>query len=64
MYQGPQDHILRYLCDIYLFIYLLQIGIIGGSGLDNPDILEDRAEKHVKTPFGDVRCSVESSGSN
>lgn len=31
----------------------VKIGIIGGSGLDNPDILEDRAEKHVKTPFGD-----------
>lgn len=29
------------------------IGIIGGSGLDNPEIFTDRQEKEVKTPFGD-----------
>ncbi|XP_048855724.1 S-methyl-5'-thioadenosine phosphorylase isoform X2 [Brienomyrus brachyistius] len=28
------------------------IGIIGGSGLDDPDILEGRTEKYVDTPFG------------
>ncbi|XP_043917264.1 S-methyl-5'-thioadenosine phosphorylase isoform X2 [Protopterus annectens] len=28
------------------------IGIIGGSGLDDPDILEGRIEKDVNTPFG------------
>lgn len=28
------------------------IGIIGGSGLDNPEILEDFKEKTVDTPFG------------
>ncbi|PSN31286.1 hypothetical protein C0J52_22287, partial [Blattella germanica] len=28
------------------------IGIIGGTGLDDPDILEDRQEKTVCTPFG------------
>lgn len=38
---------------IYVFV-LLQVGIIGGSGLDNPDILENREEKHVTTPFGEV----------
>lgn len=32
--------------------YGLQIGIIGGSGLDNPDILKNRSEKVVTTPYG------------
>ncbi|KAL1490811.1 hypothetical protein ABEB36_013444 [Hypothenemus hampei] len=31
----------------------IKIGIIGGSGLDNPDILKNRYEKIVSTPFGD-----------
>ena len=31
-----------------------QIGIIGGSGLDNPVLLENRREKEVDTPFGKV----------
>jgi 5'-methylthioadenosine phosphorylase len=30
-----------------------KIGIIGGSGLDNPDILEDATSITVKTPYGD-----------
>ncbi|XP_067297731.1 S-methyl-5'-thioadenosine phosphorylase [Pseudorasbora parva] len=30
----------------------VKIGIIGGSGLDDPDILEGRTERHVITPFG------------
>jgi hypothetical protein len=30
----------------------LQIGIIGGTGLDDPDILENRKEISVATPFG------------
>jgi purine nucleoside phosphorylase len=40
----------------------LKVGIIGGTGLDDPDILSERAEKHVNTPFGKVKkltfCSV------
>lgn len=36
------------------FSHCVQIGIIGGSGLDDPDILEGRTEKHVDTPFGKV----------
>lgn len=32
-----------------------QIGIIGGSGLDNPSLLENRMEKLVDTPYGKVR---------
>lgn len=31
----------------------IKVGIIGGSGLDNPDILEDRKEHAVSTPFGE-----------
>lgn len=34
--------------------FLLQIGIIGGSGLDDPDILEGRTERYVDTPYGKV----------
>uniref|UniRef100_A0A8D0GEB9 S-methyl-5'-thioadenosine phosphorylase n=1 Tax=Sphenodon punctatus TaxID=8508 RepID=A0A8D0GEB9_SPHPU len=30
----------------------IQIGIIGGTGLDDPDILEGRTEKYVDTPYG------------
>ena len=30
----------------------MQIGIIGGTGLDNPDILNNRVEKHVNSIFG------------
>lgn len=30
----------------------IKIGIIGGSGLDDPDILDDREEKEVVTEFG------------
>lgn len=30
----------------------VKIGIIGGSGLDDPDILEERKENVVDTPFG------------
>ncbi|KAH8316666.1 hypothetical protein KR067_012820 [Drosophila pandora] len=31
----------------------VKIGIIGGSGLDDPDILEQRTERAVETPYGD-----------
>lgn len=34
-----------------------QIGIIGGSGLDDPDILEGRTERYVDTPYGKVSCA-------
>jgi 5'-methylthioadenosine phosphorylase len=30
----------------------LQIGIIGGTGLDDPDILENYNETYLTTPFG------------
>ncbi len=31
---------------------MIKIGIIGGSGLDDPDILEDKQEKEIITQFG------------
>eukprot|EP00124_Ichthyophonus_hoferi_P002837 Ihof_evm8s213 gene=Ihof_evmTU8s213 len=31
---------------------MVKIGIIGGTGLDNPDLFDDRTEKAVDTPFG------------
>ncbi|XP_026528055.1 S-methyl-5'-thioadenosine phosphorylase isoform X2 [Notechis scutatus] len=30
----------------------VKIGIIGGTGLDDPEILEGRTEKHIDTPYG------------
>ncbi len=30
----------------------MKIGIIGGSGLDNPEILEDFREEEIETPYG------------
>ncbi|XP_067137903.1 S-methyl-5'-thioadenosine phosphorylase [Centruroides vittatus] len=31
---------------------MVKIGIIGGSGLDDPDIINNRKELHITTPFG------------
>jgi 5'-methylthioadenosine phosphorylase len=31
---------------------MIKVGIIGGSGLDNPDILKDAKEIGVETPYG------------
>ena len=30
----------------------MKIGIIGGSGLDDPNILKEASEVSTKTPFG------------
>lgn len=32
---------------------MVRIGIIGGSGLDDPRILQDARELHITTPFGE-----------
>lgn len=37
---------------------MVKIGIIGGSGLDNPDILEDVKEIDVTTPYGKPSSSL------
>lgn len=48
----------RSIIPFILIFKFLQIGIIGGSGLDDPDILEERTERYVVTPFGKVRGST------
>lgn len=30
----------------------MKLGIIGGSGLENPEILKDSKEIKIETPFG------------
>ena len=31
---------------------MIRVGIIGGSGLENPEILQSPEEKQVDTPYG------------
>lgn len=38
--------------------YMIKIGIIGGSGLDNPDILKNPGEVSITTPYGDPSSSL------
>ena len=35
-----------------------KIGIIGGSGLDDPDILEGSSQTSIKTPYGDPSSKI------
>lgn len=37
---------------------MVKIGIIGGSGLDNPEILKDEEKEKIKTDYGDVNVRV------
>lgn len=39
---------------------MVKIGIIGGSGLDDPDILKDAKEVEVDTPYGKPSSSLKS----
>jgi 5'-methylthioadenosine phosphorylase len=43
---------------------MIRIGIIGGSGLENPDILQSAAEKFVETPFGSPSSSLRAGSLN
>ena len=36
----------------------MKIGIIGGSGLDNPDILEESSDQPVETPYGETSSVI------
>ena len=44
-------HCFRAVYSLYIDI---QIGIIGGTGLDDPDIFQDRTEVEVDTVYGKV----------
>ena len=37
---------------------MVRIGIIGGSGLDDPQIIKDSQEKHVSTAYGHPSSSL------
>jgi len=37
---------------------MIRIGIIGGSGLENPEILQSSEEKHFETPYGTPSSSL------
>lgn len=37
---------------------MVKIGVIGGSGLDDPQILEDANEKEVTTPYGNTSLTL------
>lgn len=43
---------IQLLFSLILTMLPVKIGIIGGSGLDDPDLLENRKEKIVETPYG------------
>lgn len=38
--------------------YVVKVGIIGGTGLDDPDLLKERTEKSVSTPFGQPSSAI------
>ena len=37
---------------------MIKIGIIGGSGLDDPDILKDSVELEITTEYGDPSSTL------
>lgn len=37
---------------------MVKIGIIGGSGLDNPDIIKDAHDMVIETPFGETSAPL------
>jgi 5'-methylthioadenosine phosphorylase len=43
---------------------MIRIGIIGGSGLENPGILQSSEEKHAETPYGAPSSSLLSGSVN
>ncbi|MGC1392168.1 MAG: S-methyl-5'-thioadenosine phosphorylase [Bacteroidales bacterium] len=43
---------------------MIRIGIIGGSGLENPDILQSSEEKNAETPYGAPSSSLLSGSVN
>jgi 5'-methylthioadenosine phosphorylase len=43
---------------------MIRVGIIGGSGLENPEILHSYEEEHVTTPYGSPSSSLLSGSVN
>ena len=41
----------------------VKIGIIGGSGMDDPKLMKDIREKKVRTPYGSPSSPLTSAGS-
>jgi len=39
-------------------VNIIKVGIIGGSGLDNPDILENAESREVDTPYGTAYLTI------
>lgn len=37
---------------------MIKVGIIGGSGLDDPQLLKSAKEKHITTPYGDPSSAL------
>lgn len=37
---------------LFLLLFTYQVGIIGGSGFDDPDLLQEAKVRTVTTPFG------------
>lgn len=37
---------------VFICLVYIQVGIIGGSGLDDPEILDERREIYRETPYG------------
>ncbi|XP_055646520.1 S-methyl-5'-thioadenosine phosphorylase isoform X2 [Falco peregrinus] len=50
--RGPGGHPSALAANMAAAAAAVKIGIIGGTGLDDPDILEGRTEKYVDTPYG------------
>jgi len=52
--------VIRFYKEIFFLIFfsITQIGIIGGSGLDDPDFFKDATEEKVSTPYGDPSDSL------
>jgi len=41
---------------------MVKIGIIGGSGLDDPQLLQNYEEREIETPFGNPSSKIACAG--
>lgn len=57
-YKDPQETTFWDAFRTFILFLQVKIGIIGGSGLSNPEILKNGKEVSVDTPYGKVcRCT-------